>query len=397
MPVPAPHAQDVILETAPAIVQPADLDASKLTTTLASVLKPVPLGSELQFGHNMTDHILFVSYDPVQGWSAPEIRPYGPIAFDPASSCFQLATSAFEGMKAYMGPDGEVRLFRPERNLARLARSAARVALPPFNPDELLKLIKALVLLEKRWIPTERGHSLYIRPMIVGTRATMGVVASDSAFLWVMCAPTGPYFRGGVRPLSLLAIGETVRAWPGGTGEHKIAVNYGPTLKPQQAALDGGYDQTLWLFGDRITEAGVMNFFMALKRDDGGIDLYTPPLDGTILRGITRESILALAAAHPDRTILPGLASSVRIHPAERVLTMPELEGWLAEGRILEIFTVGTAVIVAPVGRIGYEGRQLYLPSYDGRLGPIGGALHTRITDIQDGRYEWEDWSVKCE
>ncbi|KAI0644508.1 branched-chain amino acid aminotransferase II [Trametes meyenii] len=380
-----------------ATTTPVDLDASKLIITLAEQLKPVPPASELRFGQYMTDHILVASYDPVKGWSAPEIKPYGPFTLDPASSCFQYATSAFEGMKAYMGPDGEPRLFRPEKNAARFARSAGRVWLPKFNPDEFLKLLKALVMVEKRWVPTERGHSLYLRPMIVGTRASMGLSLSDSALLWVMCAPTGPYPSAPVRPLSLLA-GDGVRAWPGGTGEHKISINYGPALGPHQVALDRGYDQTLWLFGDKITEAGVMNLFVALRRDDGGVDLLTPPLDGTILPGVTRDSILALAAAHPSRITLPGLSPSLQIHPAERVLTMPELETWLAQGRVLEVFAVGTAVIVVPIGRIGYMGKDIMLPAYEGArgLGPVGKALYERITDIQDGLFEWEGWSVSC-
>ncbi|KAI0666583.1 branched-chain amino acid aminotransferase II [Trametes maxima] len=376
---------------------PADLDASKLIITPAKELKPVPPASELRFGQCMTDHILVVSYDPVNGWCAPEIKPYGPLAFDPASSCFQYATSAFEGMKAYMGPDGEPRLFRPEKNAARFARSAGRLGLPQFNHGEFLKLLKTLAMVEKRWVPMERGYSLYLRPMIVGTRASMGLSLSDSALLWVMCAPTGPYPSAPVRPLSLLA-GDGVRAWPGGTGEHKISVNYGPALGPHQIALDRGYDQALWLLGDKITEAGVMNFFVALKRDDGGVGLFTPPLDGTILPGVTRDSVLALAAAHPSRTTLPDLSPSLQLHPSERVLTMPELETWVAEGRVQEVFAVGTAVIVVPIGRIGYGGKDIMLPVYEGErgLGPVGKALHQRITDIQDGLFKWEGWSVSC-
>ncbi|KAI0326601.1 branched-chain amino acid aminotransferase II [Cubamyces sp. BRFM 1775] len=374
----------------------AGLEASRLITVLANELKPVPPPHELRFGQSMTDHMLFASHDPVTGWSAPEIKPYGPFTLEPNSSCFQYGTSAFEGMKAYVGPDGEPRLFRPEMNIARLARSAARLSLPPFNPDELLKLIKALVLIEKRWIPDGKGHSLYIRPMIVGTRPSIGLVTSHTALLWVMCAPTGPYLKGGSQALSLLAMRDTVRAWPGGTGEYKVASNYGPTIGPVQAAIDQGYDQTLWLLGDRITEAGVMNVFVVLKRDDG-VDLLTPPLDGTILPGVTRDSILALAAAHPARMTLPELAPEMLLHPSERTFTMQDLQAWVAEGRLLEMFSVGTAVVVQPIGNIGYEGKDIALPTFEGGRGPIGKALYERLTDIQDGRFEWAGWSVRCE
>ncbi|KAI0708199.1 branched-chain amino acid aminotransferase II [Cerioporus squamosus] len=378
--------------------QPADFDASKVIVTLATELKSVPSLAELASGglsEVMTDHMVLVSYDPVKGWSAPEIKPYGPFSLMPASSCLQFATNAFEGLKAYMGPDGIPRLFRPEKNMARFARSAARVALPAFDPVELLKLIKKLVTIDKRWVPGAKRHSLYIRPMIIGTRSKMNLSISDSALLWVMCTPSGPYFRT-ARPLSLFAATDAVRAWPGGTGEHKIATNYGPTLKHHQSAQAAGYDMNLWLLGDKITEAGVMNFFVVLKRDDGDLDVLTPPLDGTILPGITRESILALAAAHPSRIVLPGLSEETRLHPAELELTMPELETWLAEGRVVEVFAVGTAVVVSQVGRIAWAGKDIILPTFGDALGPVSKAFRERILDIQEGEIEWEDWSVPC-
>ncbi|KAI8972591.1 branched-chain amino acid aminotransferase II [Trametes punicea] len=378
-------------------MQPAELDASKVVITLAKELKPVPPATELKFGQVMTDHMMVVSYDPVNGWSTPEIKPYGPFSLDPASSCFQYATNVFEGMKAYMGPDGKPRLFRPNKNMDRMARSVDRVALPPFDTNELLKLIKRLVAIEQRWIPTQKGHSLYIRPTIIGTRSSLGVTASDSAMLYVICSPTGPYFRTGPRPISLLAVGENVRAWPGGTGEYKLALNYAPTFKPQQYAAKLGYEQCLWLLGEKITEAGSMNFFVVIQRDDGDLDVFTPPLDGTILPGVTRDSILALAAAHPSRMLLPNLPSSLRLHVAERELTMSEFSAWAEEGRLLEAFGAGTAAVVAAVGRVGYQGKDIVLPTHEGGLGPVGRALYERITEIQEGKYQWEDWSVICE
>ncbi|KAJ8472937.1 hypothetical protein ONZ51_g8189 [Trametes cubensis] len=388
-------------------VQPAELDASKVVVTLAQELKPIPPATELKFGQVMTDHMMVVSYDPVNGWSTPEIKPYGPLALDPASSCFQYATNVFEGMKAYVGPDGKPRLFRPNKNMDRMAMSAGRVALPPFDTNELLKLIRRLVAIEQRWIPTQKGHSLYIRPTIIGTRSSLGVAASDSAVLYVICSPTGPYFRTGARPINLLAVNETVRAWPGGTGGYKLALNYAPTFKPQQYAAKLGYDQCLWLLGEKITEAGAMNFFVVVQREDGVAECThhphqtwtcsRPPLDGTILPGVTRDSILALATAHPSRMVLPNLPTSLRLHVSERELTMPELSAWAADGRLLEAFGVGTAVVVAAVGRIGYQGKDIVLPTHEGGLGPVGRALYERITEIQDGKFQWEDWSVVCE
>ncbi|KAI0830108.1 branched-chain amino acid aminotransferase II [Trametes gibbosa] len=376
--------------------QPAELDASKVSIILANELKPVPPPTELKFGQAMTDHMMVVSYDPVSGWSTPEIKPHGPISLDPASSCFQYATNVFEGMKAYIGPDGEPRLFRPDKNMDRMTMSAARVALPSFDTNELLKLIRRLVAIEKRWIPTQKGHSLYIRPTIIGTRPSLGVAASDSALLYVICSPTGPYFPTGTKAISLLAVGETIRAWPGGTGGYKLALNYAPTFKPQQYATKLGYDQCLWLLGDKVTEAGAMNFFVVVRRDDGDLDVYTPPLDGTILPGVTRDSVLALASAHPSHTLLPDIPPTVRLHTSERELTMSELSAWAADGRLLEAFCVGTAVVVAAVARIGHGGKDLVLPTHDGALGLVGRALYERITDIQEGKFAWADWSVVC-
>ncbi|TFY62449.1 hypothetical protein EVJ58_g3859 [Rhodofomes roseus] len=345
----------------------------------------------------MTDHMLIASYDPEHGWSDPEIKPYGPICLDPASSCFQYSTNVFEGMKAYVGPDGEVRLFRPDLNMARMRRSAGRVALPPFDTDALLTLIQRLVQLESRWIPNIQGYSLYLRPTIIGTRPNLGVTASDHALLYVICSPAGPYFgAGSARQISLLANVDVVRSWPGGTGGYKLALNYAPTLKPQQSAELQGYNQVLWLLDGKVTEAGAMNFFAVVKQDENNWDVITPPLDGTILPGVTRDSCIALSAAHPSRTTLPHLPETLHLHAHERTLTMSDLKQWHAEGRLLEAFTVGTAVVVTGVGRIGYDGTDIVLPEHACGRGPVARALYERIVEIQEGKFEWEGWSVVC-
>ncbi|KAF8824975.1 hypothetical protein HHX47_DHR7000535 [Lentinula edodes] len=318
-----------------------DLDASKLTVTLSKSLKPIPYPESLVFGSTMTDHMLVASFDPVTGWSAPEIKPYGPFTLDPASSCFQYATNTFEGMKAYIGPDGAPRLFRPEKNMARLARSAERLALPPFNPNALLELIKKLVAIDQRWIPDIEGYSLYIRPTIIGTRS-------------------GPYFRTGPKPISLLAAAENVRSWPGGTGSHKVAGNYSPGFLPQRMAAKQGYDQILWLLRDelewKVTEAGAMNIFAVIGREDG-----------------------------------------------ERAFTIADMDQWLADGILQEMFAVGTAVVLTPIGRVGFQddvkkpARDLVLPLHEGGMGPVSRAMWQMIVDIQKGRFEWEGWCVRCE
>ncbi|KAF9263728.1 branched-chain amino acid aminotransferase II [Marasmius fiardii PR-910] len=366
-----------------------DIDPSKLTINTSDTLKPIPPAETLQFGVTKTDHMLVISFDPENGWSAPEIKRYGPISVDPTASCIQYATNVFEGMKAYIGPDGEPRLFRPEMNMARMEVSVERVALPPFNSQALLTLIKKLVLLERRWIPTEPGHSLYIRPTMIGTRASLGVAASDQALLYVMCSPTGPYFKGVSKELSLLGVSETVRAWPGGTGGFKLAVNYGPGFQPLREAVKKGYNQVLWLLGDKITEAVV-------KRDDGDLDLITPSLDGTILPGVTRQSIIDLANAHTEgKSPLPNIPPSQKLYVHEQDLTMTYLKAWHDQGKLAETFCVGTAVIVGSVTRIGHEGKDLVIDTSKVE-NSLTDAFMERLSAIQVGSFPFNNWSVPC-
>ncbi|KAG7098221.1 hypothetical protein E1B28_000188 [Marasmius oreades] len=374
----------------------SDIDPSKLTITTSDTLKPIPPSETLQFGVTKTDHMLVISFDPENGWSAPEIKPYGPISLDPASSCFQYATNAFEGMKAYLGPDGEPRLFRPNMNMARMERSVERAALPSFNSQALLSLIKRLVLLERRWIPTEPGYSLYVRPTMIGTRSSLGVSASDQALLYVICLPTGPFFLGASKEISLLGVSDTVRAWPGGTGCFKLAVNYGPGFQPLREATKRGYSQVLWLLGDKITEAGAMNFFAVVERDDGDLDLITPPLDGTILPGVTRQSIIDLANAHTEgKTPLPNIPPSQKLYVHEQDLTMTYLKRWHDQGKLIETFCVGTAVIVGSVTKIGHDGKDIVLDASKVKHS-LTDAFLERLSAIQVGTFPFENWSVPC-
>ncbi|EKM75218.1 hypothetical protein AGABI1DRAFT_103071 [Agaricus bisporus var. burnettii JB137-S8] len=396
--------------TTNAFFEPSPLDASKLVVNLAKELKPIPPPESLVFGETKTDHMLIVHYDPAKnGWSAPEIKPYGPLSIDPASSCLQYCPNVFEGMKAYIGPQGEARLFRPQMNMERLVRSAARVALPNFDETALLALIKCLVTVDKRWIPTKPGYSLYIRPTIIGTRTNLGVRFSDSATLYVIMSPSGPYFKNGLHPISLLAISDAVRAWPGGTGSHKLGLNYAPAFLPQIDAIKKGYDQILWLLETesedtkkkdyRITEVGAMNVFLVTKRDDGDLDLTTPPLDGTILPGVTRLSTLNLADAHTRGEIcFPNVPPTLKIHTHEKRITISHLRSLWSEGKVLEFFGVGTAAILAPVQKIGWEGEDMVFPEGQekGGLGMIGKAILETITSIQTGQLKFKDWSVIC-
>ncbi|KAJ3751383.1 aminotransferase [Lentinula detonsa] len=372
-------------------------DASKLTIILSDTLKPIPPRHTWSFGNVMTDHMVLAEFDPKTGWSSPEIRPRTPLNIDPASSCIQYGTTVFEGMKAYIGPDGEPRLFRPDMNMMRLAKSAERMALPPFDTDQVLALIKQLIIVDRRWIPLFSGYSLYIRPTLIGTRLGLSVAPSDHATLCIFLSPTGPYFRSGTKAISVLAESDIVRAWPGGTGGHKVALNYSSGFLPLRTAQKQGYQQILWLFGDdmKVTEAGAMNIFIVVRRDDGNVELLTPPLDGTILPGVTRDSVLDLAKGHTSgETILPGLLPTLRLLAQERAITMVDLRRWSADGKLLEAFGAGTAVIIASIGKIGYKGEDITLPVHEIGIGPIANAFRTRILDIQEGKEAWRNWSI---
>ncbi|KAI5834785.1 branched-chain amino acid aminotransferase II [Schizophyllum commune Tattone D] len=345
--------------------------------------------------------MLVVDHDPIHGWNAPEIKPFGPLSLDPTSSCFHYCPCVFEGMKAYLGPNGKPRLFRPQLNMARLLRSAVRSTLPAFDPEAALELIKRLVAQEARWIPNKPYHGLYIRPTIIGTRPSVGVMPTDDyGLFFAVCVPAGPHFVPGTsQPLALLAVEDRVRAWPGGTGAYKMGGNYAPAFESQKDAMRRGYNQNLWLIGEnqQICEAGIMNFFAVVRRDDGDVDLITPELDGTILPGITRQSILELADAHTaGRTELPGISPSTKIHTHQRLITLPELRELNTSGKLLEVFACGTAVVVVPIGRIGYKEEDIELPKYIEGYGPVAKGLWERLVAIQEGRFEWEDWSMPC-
>ncbi|CAE6457276.1 branched-chain amino acid aminotransferase [Rhizoctonia solani AG-1 IB] len=384
--------QPALSVTAQALGAPEDLpglDASKLLITHSINLRELPPPEKL----TMTDHMLIVNYSPETGWSVPVIKPYAPLQLDPACSG--------DYAPAFLDPSGRPRLFRPDLNMRRMSTSADRVALPHFDENELLKLIKKLVQLEARWIPKIQGYSLYIRPTMIGTRPAIGVAASTHACLYVICSPTGPYFPTGYKPVSLWAEQDAVRSWPGGTGAYKLGINYAPCFKPQQEAARKGYQQILWILGEnqQVTEVGQMNFFAVFERDDGAYDVVTPTLDGTILPGVTRNSVLALVRADDETSPLGNFQKSHKLYAHERQLTLPELQEMADSGRLVEAFGVGTAAIICPIGRVGYQNKstgathEIQMPEYKSGLGPLSTLLLESIVAIQEGRIEFEGWS----
>ncbi|KAG8969792.1 hypothetical protein FRC03_000618 [Tulasnella sp. 419] len=217
--------------------------------------------------------MLSIPWTAANGWGKPQIHPYRPLQLDPSSSVLHYCQTVFEGLKAYRDEKGKVTLFRPDMNMKRMVRSAARIALPTFDGDAFLELIKRLVKMDAHWIPQVPGYSLYIRPTLIGNQAALGVGPPNAALLFVICSPVGPYYKNGFKPVKLLATTKYVRAVPGGTGSYKLGANYAPCLVPQTEAAAEGYDQNLWLLGEEhyLTEVGTMNLFVALKKEDGGM------------------------------------------------------------------------------------------------------------------------------
>ncbi|KAK4701709.1 branched-chain amino acid aminotransferase, partial [Phenoliferia sp. Uapishka_3] len=374
----------------------------------------MPPTESLIFGKNFTDHMLMARWTLNGGWEAPEIRPYGPLHLDPSATVLHYSSTLFEGMKAYKDRNGVARLFRPDMNMKRLNKSAARLAFPTVDEEVLIELIKQLVAVDDEWIPTAPGCSLCtalqicrclirahvlladIRPTMIGTRASLGVGPSDEMLLFVICSPVGPYFAAGFKPVSLLASTKDVRAWPGGTGAHKLGSNYAGGVVPQLEAAKEGYQQILWLFGPEheLTEVGTMNLFAVIQLDDDTVELCTPPLDGMILPGVTRDSVLSLCKSHANPLSshrIAGLPANLVI--SERKIYMKEIVERSANGSLLEMFGTGTAAIVCAIERIGYEGADVTVPCGSSGLGSIAATVLREIEGRQLGEIE-SDWSV---
>uniref|UniRef100_A0A3Q2QCN8 Branched-chain-amino-acid aminotransferase n=1 Tax=Fundulus heteroclitus TaxID=8078 RepID=A0A3Q2QCN8_FUNHE len=365
--------------------------------------KPDP--STLQFGKQFSDHMLTISWCEKDGWDAPQIKPFQNLSLHPACSALHYSIELFEGMKAFRGVDNHIRLFRPMLNMERMHRSAERSCLPLFDKLELLQCIRKLVEVDQDWVPFSQDASLYIRPTFIGTEVSccltslrlilhllttsfcfiqpsLGVSRAGKALLFVIVGPVGPYFAtGSFNPVSLLADPAFVRAWRGGVGAYKMGGNYGPTIAVQMEALKQGCQQVLWLHGEdeEITEVGTMNLFIYWTNTKGDRELVTPPLDGIILPGVTRQSLLDLSRAWGEFKV------------TERTMGMKELLEALDAGRVLEVFGAGTACVVCPVGSLLYKGKTYQIPTMQN--GPdLAKRFFKELTDIQYGRKP-SDWA----
>ncbi|KAJ7102175.1 branched-chain amino acid aminotransferase II [Mycena belliarum] len=370
-----------------------DIQPSRLEIVRNATPATPPPAKALVFGHTFTDHMLTIPWDAVSGWGTPLIKPYGPLQLEPSATVLHYAQTLFEGMKAYRDEAGNVTLFRPDMNMKRMNNSARRLALPTFDGDALLELIKQLIRLDKHWIPQEPGHSLYVRPTLIGTQKAIGVGPPNEALLFVILSPVGPYYPSGFKPVALYGTTEFVRAAPGGTGAYKLGINYAPGVLPQTSAVALGYSQNLWLHGEdhHLTEVGTMNMFVVFTAEDGSTELVTPPLDGMILPGVTRDSVLTLAREHASgKKRLAGLADKLTV--SERGVTMREVKAAAAAGRLVEMFGAGTAVVISPVDRIGYMGEDVHIPTGKDGMGPVSRPIWTELVGRQWGTIPSE-WS----
>ncbi|KAI9042846.1 branched-chain amino acid aminotransferase II [Aspergillus affinis] len=350
---------------------------SRLKTKLTSHPAPVPApnSQEVLKSSVCTDHMAVVRWNQTEGWTDPELIPYGAIPMMPTASDFHYSTARFEGMKVYRGHDGNVRLFRPQYNCARMLASALRIGFPEFDPDELLGLIRGLCAIEcPKWLPKERaGECLYIRPTLIGTDASLGFQVPREAMLFIVISfwpnpkPDRSLGEGGSaqeKTLRLFASQEgMVHAWPGGTGSAKISVNYGPSLLAHGEAKSKGFDQVLWLFGPEgyVTEAGSSNFFVIWRNCEGRLQLVTAPLtEHTILAGVTR-SILDLARERlTSGSSYQWEGESLEVIEAK--FTISDIVEAAEHGRLVASFAVGTACFIVSVSHIEFEGRGINTP-----------------------------------
>ena len=320
------------------------------------------------FGKYFTDHMLSITWSGATGWHDARIEPYGPIPMDPASSVLHYAQEIFEGLKAYRHADNSIWTFRPGANAERFQRSARRLALPELPTDLFVESLEKLVQIDADWVPTGGENSLYLRPFMFASEVFLGVRPSTEVRYMVIASPVGPYFAGGVKPVSIWLSSNYTRAAAGGTGAAKCGGNYAAGLAAQIEAGEHGCDQVCFVDASErkwVEELGGMNLYFV--RADGR--LVTPPLSGTILEGVTRASILTLGA-------------ELGLVPEERPVSINEWREGVTSGEIREVFACGTAAVVTPVGRLVWEGGEVG----DSNAGEMTMRLRSALIDVQYGR-----------
>lgn len=348
-----------------------------ITRTTTPKVKPDP--EKLGFGRHFTDHMFLMDYNREKGWHDARIVPYADISLSPACAVFHYAQEMFEGLKAYKGANGCNLLFRPQKNIERMNNTNERLCIPKVDPDFTLEAIKALIKVDEDWIPNGEGKSLYIRPFIIATDPFLGVHPSATYLFCIILSPVGAYYAEGINPVKIYVEDEYVRAVKGGTGFAKTGGNYAASLRAQQKAEELGYSQVLWLDGIEhkyVDEVGAMNVFFLL---DG--ELITPMLEGNILPGVTRDSVI-------------NLAKSMGVKVTERRLAIDEVFEAARNGKLNEAFGSGTAAVISPIGELNKDGERVVING--GKIGALSQKLYDTLTGIQWGKIEDSfGWSVK--
>ncbi len=346
---------------------------------LTKTPKQKPDANNLPFGKNFSDHMFLMNYEVGKGWYDPRIVPYGPFSLQPSCMVFHYAQEIFEGLKAYRRADGSIWLFRPEENFKRMNRSAERMCIPLIDVDFCVSALKQLIEIDKEWVPNAEATSLYIRPFIIATDPTVGVHASKTYLFCIILSPSGSYYPEGINPVKIAIEDEDVRAVKGGTGFTKCGGNYAASIRAGERAAKEGFSQVLWLDGVHrkyIEEVGSMNIMFKI---DGKI--VTPELQGSVLPGITRKSILEVAR---------DWGYTVE----ERLISIDEVLETAKNGRMEEMWGTGTAAVVSPVGEIAYEGEEIVIN--DGKIGDLTQKFYDELTGIQWGtRPDTRGWTMK--
>ena len=342
----------------------------KFTKAASLKAKPQP-GDKLGFGHIFTDYMLVMPYDGGQGWHDPEIKPYAPIELSPAAMCLHYGQEVFEGMKAYRTAEGKVQLFRPEENFKRLNKSNERLVIPELPEDLALNCLMELLKIEKDWVPSKEGESLYIRPFIIAVDPFLGVKPGAQYLFIIILSPSGAYYESGLNPVNIYVESKYVRAVRGGMGFAKTGGNYAASLIGQDEAHKQNYSQVLWLDGVEqkyIEEVGAMNIFFVI---DGKV--VTPMLQGSILPGITRKSAIEVCKSK-------GLTVE------ERRIDIQEIADAYDAGKLDEVFGTGTAAVISPVGHLKWNDKVMEING--NKIGKISQMLYDTMTGIQWGKIE---------
>lgn len=333
----------------------------------------------LLFGNIFTDHMFVMDYDTNKGWYDARIIPYEPISLEPSAMVFHYGQEMFEGLKAYHAEDGRVLLFRPDMNAKRSNRSAKRLCMPEIPEEHYIQAIKELVKIDKAWIPTKEGTSLYIRPFMIATSPFLGVRPSISYKFIIILSPVGAYYPEGLNPVKIWIEDDYVRAVKGGIGEAKAGGNYVASLSAQVKAHEEGFSQVLWLDGIHrkyIEEVGAMNIFFVI---DGVV--VTPKLNGSILPGVTRDSVIRLCKDWGYKV-------------EERKISIDEIYNAHKDGILDEVFGTGTAAVISPVGLLRWEEHMMQVR--DGSIGHLSQKLYDNITGIQLGKLkDLNNWTVE--